>query len=121
MQRWKMQLPLAMIEVECNISIKKDGTVFLSPMKTQILEEIRKNGSLSAASKKLEVSYQHVWTMIDEMNRIAPSPLVTKQRGGINGGGTAISDYGERMLREYLLIHAQIKKMVDQINVEINL
>jgi len=69
----------------------------------------------------MEISYQHVWTMIDEMNRVAPSPLVLKQRGGTNGGGTAISGYGERMLREYLLIQAEIRKVVAQINVEINL
>jgi molybdate transport system regulatory protein len=110
-----------MIEVECHISIKKDGTGFLNPLKTQLLQEIRNNGSLSSAAKEMGISYQHVWTMIDEMNRIAPSPLVFKQRGGANGGGTSISDYGERMLREYLIIQAEIKKVVDQINVEINL
>ena len=110
-----------MIEVECHISIKKDGIMFLNPLKTQLLQEIKKNGSLSGAAKKMEISYQHVWTMIDEMNRTAPSPLVLKQRGGANGGGTAISGYGERMLREYLMIQSEIKKVVDQINVEINL
>lgn len=110
-----------MIEVECLISIKKDGIGFLNPLKTQLLQEIRNNGSLSGAAKKMEISYQHVWTMIDEMNRSAPSPLVLKQRGGANGGGTAISDYGERMLREYLIIQAEINKVVAQINVEINL
>lgn len=110
-----------MIEVECHISIKKDGVVFINPLKTQLLQEIRKNGSLSGAAKEMEISYQHVWTMIDEMNRSAPSPLVLKQRGGANGGGTAISAYGERMLREYLIIQAEILKVVNQINVEINL
>jgi molybdate transport system regulatory protein len=114
-------MPLTMIEVECHISIKKDGVNFLNPLKTELLNEIRKCGSLNSAAKNMEISYQHVWTMIDEMNRQAPSPLVTKQRGGANGGGTAVSDYGERMLREYLMIQAQIKKMVDQINIEINL
>jgi molybdate transport system regulatory protein len=110
-----------MIEVECQISIKKDGTCFLGPLKTQLLQEIGKSGSLSGAAKTMEISYQHVWTMIDEMNRVAPSPLVIKQRGGTNGGGAGISNYGEKMLREYFLIQAQIKKVVDQINVEINL
>lgn len=110
-----------MMEVDCQISIKKDGANFLNPLKTQLLEEIRKSGSLSGAAKKMEISYQHVWTMIDEMNRVAPSPLVLKQRGGAKGGGTAISGYGERMLREYLLIQAEIRKVVAQINVEINL
>ena len=110
-----------MIEVECHISIKKDGVMFLNPLKTQLLQEIKKSGSLSGAAKEINISYQHVWTMIDEMNRIAPSPMVQKQRGGFNGGGTVISGYGERMLQEYLLIEAEIKKVVDQINVEINL
>lgn len=110
-----------MIEVECHISIKKDGMVFFNPLKTQLLQEIRKNGSLSGAAKEMEISYQHVWTMIDEMNRTAPSPLVLKQRGGTNGGGTIVSAYGEKMLREYQIIQAEIQKVVDQINVEINL
>ena len=114
-------MPLAMIEVECHISIKKDRVVFINPLKTQLLQEIRKSGSLSGAAKEMEISYQHVWTMIDEMNRSAPSPLVIKQRGGANGGGTAISEYGERMLREYQIIQAEIQKVVNQINVEINL
>jgi molybdate transport system regulatory protein len=114
-------MPLAMIEVECHITIKKDGIMFLNPLKTQLLQEIKKNGSLSGAAKEMEISYQHVWTMIDEMNRTAPSPLVLKHRGGANGGGTAISAYGERMLREYQIIQAEIQKIVNQINVEINL
>jgi len=114
-------MSLNMIEVECHISIKKNGASFLDPLKTELLKEIKKNGSLKGAAKTMEISYQHVWTLIDEMNRIAPSPLVLKQRGGTNGGGTSISEYGERMLGEYLIIQNEIKKVVDQINVEINL
>ncbi len=110
-----------MIEIECHISIKKNGVPFLNPLKTELLKEIRQNGSLSGAAKKMQISYQHVWTLIDEMNRVSPSPLVLKQRGGANGGGTSVSDYGERMLREYNEIQNEIKKVVNQINVEINL
>jgi molybdate transport system regulatory protein len=49
-----------MIEVECHILIKKDGVSFLNPLKTQLLKEISKNGSLSGAAKNMEISYQHV-------------------------------------------------------------
>jgi molybdate transport system regulatory protein len=110
-----------MIEVECHISIKRNGVNFLNPVKTELLHEIIQSGSLSGAAKKLKISYQHVWTMIDEMNRAAPEPLVVKQRGGANGGGAMITAYGERILGEYRQIEAQAKKMVNQINVEINL
>lgn len=110
-----------MIEVECHISIKKNGSCFLAPIKIELLHEISKSGSLSGAAKKLKISYQHAWTMIDEMNRNAPSPLVIKQRGGANGGGAEISSYGIKMMDEYKQIEAQVKKLVNQINVEINL
>ena len=110
-----------MIEVECHISIKKDGFCFLDPVKTELLSEIRKNGSLNGAAKKMKISYQHAWTMINEMNSSAPEPLVVKQRGGANGGGADITAYGEKILKEYQLILTQAKKMIDQINVEINL
>lgn len=110
-----------MIEVECHISIHKNGNCFLSPAKTELLHKIIQCGSLSGAAKQLKISYQHAWTLIDEMNRVAPSPLVIKQRGGVNGGGAEISTYGERILNEYKLIQEQVNKLVNQINVEINL
>lgn len=114
-------MPLVMIEVDCQISINKNGVVWINPLKTQLLREIKKNGSLSGAAKEMEISYQHVWTMIDEMNRMAPRPIVLKQRGGAKGGGTSVSEYGERMLREYNIIQAEINRVVAQINVEISL
>jgi molybdate transport system regulatory protein len=110
-----------MIEVECHISIKKDNSSFLDHVKIDLLLQIKQIGSLSGAAKKCNISYQHAWTIIDEMNKTAPQPLVIKQRGGINGGGAEITQYGENILREYYLIQAQIQKLVDQINVDINL
>jgi len=110
-----------MIEVEAQILIKRDGITFLNPVKTELLNEIKQNGSLSAAAKKLKISYQHAWTMIEEINRTAPEPLVMKQRGGTNGGGAEISEYGKRIMKEYQLINETVSKMVGQINVEINL
>jgi len=110
-----------MIEVGCLVTITKDGACFLDAVKVSLLDEIKQNGSLSGAAKKLKISYQHAWTLIADMNRVAPQPLVEKQRGGANGGGAAITSYGEKILGDYRLIEAQVKKMISQINVEINL
>ena len=110
-----------MIEVNCQVSIKKSGVCFLDETKVELLKEIKMLGSLSAAAKKMKISYQHAWTLITEMNRIAPTPLVDKQRGGSKGGGAEITSYGDKILSDYSLIEAQLKNLVSRINVEINL
>lgn len=110
-----------MIEVEAQIAIKRNGVTFLNPVKIALLKEIVLSGSLSAAAKKVRISYQHAWTMINETNRNAPQPLVIKQRGGKNGGGAEISEYGLKIMNEYQLINETVVRTISQINVEINL
>ncbi len=109
-----------MIEIDCHISVRNDGVRFLGATQTELIREIKQTGSLSGAAKKLKISYQHAWTMIAEMNRIAPQPIVSKQRGGANGGGACVSEYGERILLEYQIIEDQVKNLIRQINAEIN-
>ncbi len=115
-----MQVQVAMLNVECHISINKDGNNFLGAARVALLHEISRGGSLTAAAKKQKISYQHAWNMIDEINRLAPNPLVVLQRGGANGGGAQLSAYGINILREYEQIEAHVNKLIAQINVEIN-
>ena len=110
-----------MVELQCHIHIKKNGTVFLDSPKTSLLRAIDYHGSLSSAAKHLKISYQHAWNMIHEMNHIAPEPLVIKQRGGTNGGGAQLSPYGQRVLKEYSFIEAHVQSLVEKLNVEIAL
>lgn len=110
-----------MFTIECRLSVLKNGNNFLEPSKIGLLKEILETGSLSGAAKKLKISYQHAWNLIDEMNKISPEPLVYKQRGGKHGGGAEISIYGKKMLNEFYQIESQLKKWVDQVNTELNL
>ncbi len=110
-----------MVEIQCHINIKKNGTVFIDSPKTFLLRAIDKHGSLSSAAKHLKISYQHAWNMMNEMNRIAPEPLVTKQRGGTNGGGARLTPYGQRVLKEYRYIESHVLLLVEKLNVEIGL
>lgn len=110
-----------MIEIICNINIKRNETAFLDSPKTSLLNAIHSTGSLSSAAKMLNISYQHAWNMIDDMNKLAPQPLVVKQRGGTNGGGTQLSEYGKRVVKEYFYIESHVISLVKKLNVEVAL
>lgn len=108
-------------EVELQIFIKRDGRQLLGPGKIFLLREIHRGGSLRTAAKELKMSYQHAWHVIDEMNRVASTPVVIKQRGGTGGGGALLTDYGKRILEEFQIIEAEVQKFLQRLNTEINL
>ena len=109
-----------MIEVKSHISVTKQGLLYLDLFKIKLLEQIFIQGSLRTAAKNLKISYQHAWNLIDQINKLAPEPIVFKKRGGANGGGAEISNYGRKIIREYKQIEIQVNNLIDQINVEIN-
>lgn len=111
----------SMIELEVKISVKRDGEEFLNPLKTALLVEVIHTGSLSAAAKRLRLSYQHSWNLVREMNGIASEPMVITKRGGSNGGGAELSAYGLKILNEYRSICKAVQHTVDQVNAEINM
>jgi molybdate transport system regulatory protein len=110
-----------MVEVQSYITIKRDGRLFLGPMQIALLREIMECGSLRSAAQALQISYQNAWSTICRVNDISPQPIVIKQRGGLNGGGAEISEYGLKIIEEYEMIASAVQKTINQINVEINL
>ena len=67
---------------------------FLGEGKVKLLQSIIETGSISAAARELEISYRKAWKMIDIMNSQASRPLVERQIGGKNGGGTVVTPHG---------------------------
>jgi len=89
----------------------KDGT-FLGYGRVVLLERIRDTGSISRAAKTMEMSYKHAWDLVDSMNRQAKVPLVEKVSGGRGGGGTRLTEAGERAIASFRTLHARLEKFL---------
>jgi molybdate transport system regulatory protein len=75
--------------------VEKNGKTFLSWGRVVLLERIAEHGSVSAAARSMGISYSHAWNLVEEMNCLAPQPLVEKQTGGARGGGARLTPAGE--------------------------
>ncbi|UTW66545.1 LysR family transcriptional regulator [bacterium SCSIO 12643] len=91
----------------------KEGT-YLGEGRVRLLQAIDKNGSISAASKELNISYRKAWKMIDIMNSQAKSPLVERQTGGKKGGGTVVTKEGKKAIASYLVLKEKCNAFMDQ-------
>ncbi len=67
----------------------------------ELLERIKDTGSISGAAKQMKMSYRQAWQMVEEMNEFSKLPLVEKQLGGKSGGGTIVTEAGERAIKAF--------------------
>ena len=79
----------------------------IGPGKIKLLEAIDQSGSISQAGRALGMSYRRAWLLIDDMNRCFREPVVTAQPGGSQGGGAALTAFGETVVLRYRTIETE--------------
>ena len=84
-----------------SLRIDIDDDERIGPGKIQLLEQIRESGSISAAGRAMDRSDKRAWDLVDEVNRICRQPAVDRQTGGKNGGGAALTPFGESLVAHY--------------------
>jgi molybdate transport system regulatory protein len=73
----------------------------MGPGKADLLEAIAQSGSISAAARKLSMSYRRAWLLVDTMNSCFKSPLVETLTGGAQGGGAQVTALGRDVVKRY--------------------
>ena len=63
-----------------------DERRWLGPGKADLLALIDETGSISAAGRRMKMSYKRAWDLIDAMNRHFATPVVETSKGGAGGG-----------------------------------
>jgi len=73
----------------------------IGPGKIALLEAIRNTGSISAAARRLGMSYRRAWLLVEELNGALCEPAVASSAGGRRGGGALLTPVGERVIELY--------------------
>lgn len=73
--------------------------IALGPGKADLLDAIRRLGTISGAARDLGMSYRRSWLLVEAMNRCFVRPLV--KTSSWRGKGAALTQDGERVLELY--------------------
>jgi molybdate transport system regulatory protein len=73
----------------------------VGPGKIKLMEMIDKYGSISEAGRQMGMSYRRAWLLIDNLNRCFRTPVVAGQRGGQQGGGASLTEFGHAVVHHY--------------------
>ena len=88
------------------IRINKGEDIAVGPGKIALLEAIVDTGSISAAAKKLGMSYRRAWLLVYAMNRCFQAPVVDTTKGGRLQGGTVVTGLGQKVIDHYRAIES---------------
>ncbi|NUM31199.1 MAG: LysR family transcriptional regulator [Bacteroidetes bacterium] len=77
--------------------------------RVNLLENIKKFGSITAAAKSIKIPYRQAWAMVKEMNNSAKTELVKMKIGGKHGGGAILTEEGEKVLLTFYKTQKQFE------------
>lgn len=83
------------------LRFKRGKDLVLGPGRMDLLALIDEAGSISAAARRMGMSYRRAWLLVDETNRHFATPLVESATGGQRGGGAQLTDAGRKVLAIY--------------------
>jgi molybdate transport system regulatory protein len=86
----------------------------LGPGKIRLLEAVGETGSISAAARKLDMSYKRAWDLVDELNGLLHLPVVTTAKGGSGGGGAALTEFGAELIAAYRELEKASAQLVNR-------
>jgi molybdate transport system regulatory protein len=82
--------------------------------KWRLLKAIDTEGSLTAASELLGISYRKAWGDLKKAQESLNVPLVQKYRGGRLGGKSGLTDQGRKWVKAYTAFRGDIEKAVEK-------
>jgi molybdate transport system regulatory protein len=94
---------------------------FLGDKRIRLLEAIGVHGSISQAAKAVPMSYKAAWDAVDDMNNIAPEPLVHRATGGRHGGGTELTAFARRLIAFYRALEQESQAALAKLTSNLNL
>ncbi|MDM5264222.1 TOBE domain-containing protein [Sulfurovum sp. XTW-4] len=104
------------MELSSKLTLEMLGKPFLLEKRIELLHAIEEHGSISKAAKAVPMSYKSAWEAVDSMNALSPEPIVYRETGGRDGGGTTITAYGQQLLKNYGVLKEEHRRFLEKLS-----
>ncbi len=94
--------------------VEQEGEKFYGPGPNELIKQIQKEGSLSKAAVKMNMSYKKAWDLVQRLNHNSEEPWVILKKGGSHGGGAEVTSHALEAVREFESLQGKIDKLLEQ-------
>lgn len=94
--------------VAVRVTVDRHGQPVLDTPVADLLAELDRTGSITAAAKNLGISYRHAWLILQQANENSGEALFAASVGGRRGGGTQLTEHGTQTLKIFRQLQRQV-------------
>ncbi len=105
---------MTLLKVRSKIWLEVDGEPVLGEGRERLLTLIEQTGSISAAARKMGITYRKAWGHLQAMEAKLGFPLVLRQKGGAGGGESLLTDEATQLLRRFALLRRGLNSEIDE-------
>jgi len=111
MQLWSDEGSAPRLNAE--FSMQLSSSQKLAGSSIALLERIDVSGSITQAAKDCGISYRSAWQLIERLQNSSANALITRSAGGVQGGGSRLTNGGRELIRIYRMAEIQHSRFVE--------
>lgn len=94
--------------LSATVTLERPGLPRVALARMALVEAIGELGSISAAARKVGLSYKAAWDAVQALNNLFDGPLVEAAPGGARGGAAALTLRGRTALAAFRRVQAEM-------------
>jgi molybdate transport system regulatory protein len=106
--------------VKFKVWITYNGSSIMGPGGRDLLMKIAEKGSISSASRELNLSYRFAWQYITRIEKVLGRDVILKKRGGRGGGGTYVEGKFIEIIKLYDEMEEKIREIASKYEEKMN-
>jgi len=95
-------------ELSVAVSLRRGLAPRVGLERVALIEAVDELGSITAAAKRLGLSYKGAWDIIQALNNLFATPLIEAASGGRAGGAARVTDRGRDVARAFRRVQGEI-------------
>jgi molybdate transport system regulatory protein len=102
--------------LKVRVWVERGGRKVLGKGRVELLGLIDRHHSITAAARRMKMSYRRAWTLVRDMNEAAGEPLVELATGGSGGGGATLTPRGKEAVADYQRIVERLARAASELS-----
>lgn len=96
-------------ELDGLLTLTRNGGTRVSLERAALIETVAELGSISAAARRLGISYRAAWDAVQAMNNLFDKPLIVAAAGGKAGGAAEVTGEGRATALAFRRVQSELE------------